>query len=229
MASMACRGAVSSGLSSRAACWLARLVTDRPRPAGRRGTRPSAVRSHQRVTGKGVAWLAASRSLISARSAISARFCPKTVGKLATDATISDRDREPAERHRDGRSDAEPVGRQVTAGGDGRDDLGRRLRRDRDLPGGGPGTEVDAELDRHRRIVSGIERELPGAPGGAMPAQDRWRCPVRWRHRPERVRWPGRHVRRRSRALPRRQGGTVGERPAERAAGRGGHREGLRR
>ena len=88
MASMACRGAVSSGLSSRAACWLARSVTDRPRPAGRGGTRLSAVRSHQRITGNGVTWLAASRSLISARPAISAPFCPKTVGKLATDATI---------------------------------------------------------------------------------------------------------------------------------------------
>ena len=44
--------------------------------------------SHQRVTGNGIALLATSRSLTSARSAISAWFCPKTVGKLATDATI---------------------------------------------------------------------------------------------------------------------------------------------
>ena len=46
------------------------------------------MRSHQRVTGKGGAWLAASRSLTSARSATSARLRPKTVGNLATAATI---------------------------------------------------------------------------------------------------------------------------------------------
>ena len=88
MASMACRGAFSSGLFSRAASWLARLATVRPSPAGMRGGSPSAVRSHQRVTGKGGTWLAASRSLTSARSATSARLRPKTVGNLATAATI---------------------------------------------------------------------------------------------------------------------------------------------
>ena len=46
------------------------------------------MRSHQRVTGKGAPWSAASTSLTSARSTISAWFCPKTVGNLATDATI---------------------------------------------------------------------------------------------------------------------------------------------
>ena len=39
-------------------------------------------------------------------------------------------------------------------------------------------------MDLRRRIVSGTERELPRAPGGALPAQDRWRCAVRRRGGP---------------------------------------------
>jgi hypothetical protein len=46
------------------------------------------VRSHQRVAGRGTALLAASTSLSSPRSTISAWPDPETAGKLATDATI---------------------------------------------------------------------------------------------------------------------------------------------
>ena len=86
MASMACLGAFSSGLCSRATRWRARSATDSP--AGTCGTRPSRVRSHMLVTGKGAPWPAASTSLTVPRSAMSARFCPNTVGNLATEATI---------------------------------------------------------------------------------------------------------------------------------------------
>ena len=86
MASRACLGVVSSALCSRVASWSARTATDSP--AGKWGTWPPWVLSHNVVTDKGIPWPAASTSLTDPRSAISAWFRPKTVGNLVTDATI---------------------------------------------------------------------------------------------------------------------------------------------